>query len=67
MKPRPPTCTLGRFVPSHMDTESVKREGFNQHGILVVAVDDQRLNFMERQAVRQIGDRLYSENKRGNL
>ena len=61
MKPRPPTCTLGRFVPSHMDTESVKREGFNQQGILVVAVDDQRLSWIERQIVKQLGERIYGK------
>ena len=61
VKPKPPTCALGRFVPSHMDTESVKREGFNQHGILVVAVDDQRLSWMERQIVKQLGERLYAQ------
>lgn len=61
MKPRPPTCTLGRFVPSHMDTESVKREGFNQHGILVVSVDDQRLSWIERQIIKQLGERIYGK------
>ena len=60
-KPRPPSCTLGRFVPSQMDVESVKREGFNQHGILVVAVDDQRLSWIERQIVKQLGERLYAK------
>ena len=63
MKPRPPTCALGRFVPSQMDTESVKREGFNQHGILVVAVDDQRLSWIERQVIQKIGDRLYAQRR----
>lgn len=61
MKPKPPTCTLGRFVPSHMDTESVKREGFNQQGILVVAVDDQRLSWIERQIIKQLGERIYGK------
>lgn len=47
-KPRPPTCNLGRFVPAQMDVESIKQDGFNQHGILVVSVDDQRLSWIER-------------------
>ena len=63
MKPKPPTCTLGRFVPSQMDVESVKREGFNNHGILVVAVDDQRLSWIERQVIQKIGDRLYAQRR----
>lgn len=61
MKPRPPTCNLGRFVPSQMDVESVKREGFNNHGILVVAVDDQRLSWIERQIIKQLGERIYGQ------
>ena len=61
MKPRPPTCALGRFAPSQMDTEEVKREGFNQQGILVVSVDDQRLSWIERQIIKQLGDRMYGK------
>jgi len=61
MKPKPPTCALGKFVPSQMDVESVKREGFNNHGILVVAVDDQRLSWIERQIIQKIGDRIYAQ------
>jgi acetolactate synthase small subunit len=44
-----------------MDVESVKREGFNQHGILVVAVEDQRLSWIERQIVKQLGERIYGQ------
>ena len=61
MKPRQPSCTLARFVPSHMDTESVKREGFNQQGILVVSVDDQRLSWIERQIIDGVGRKLYGK------
>ena len=61
MKPKPPTCALGKFVPSQMDVESVKREGFNNHGILVVAVDDQRLSWIERQIIKQLGEWIYGK------
>ena len=61
VKPKPPTCALGRFVPSQMDVESVKREGFNQHGILVVAVEDQRLSWIERQIIDGVGRKLYGK------
>jgi len=63
MKPRPPTCNLGRFVPAQMDVESIKQDGFNQHGILVVSVDDQRLSWIERQIIQKIGDRLYAQRR----
>jgi hypothetical protein len=32
-----------------------------QHGILVVAEDDQRLTWPEREFVRELGDRLYGK------
>ena len=60
MKPKPPTCALGKFVPSQMDVESVKREGFTQHGILVVAINDLRLSWIEKQIVEGIGKKLYN-------
>jgi hypothetical protein len=41
--------------------EQVKREGWRDHGILVVAEDDQRLTWPEREFVRQLGDRLYGK------
>jgi len=44
-----------------MDVESVKREGFNQHGILVVAVEDQRLSWIERQIIDGVGRKLYGK------
>ncbi len=61
MKPRSPTCALGKFVPAQMNVEEVKREGFIQHGILVVAVDDQRLSWIERQIIKQLGERIYAQ------
>lgn len=61
MKPKPPTCNLGRFVPAQMDVESIKQDGFNQHGILVVSVDDQRLSWIERQIIKQLGERIYGK------
>ncbi len=60
MKPRSPTCALGKFVPAQMNVEEVKREGFNQHGILVVAINDLRLSWIEKQIVEGIGKKLYS-------
>ena len=59
-KPKPPTCALGKFVPSQMDVEEVKRDGFTQHGILVVSLDDTRLSWIEKQIVEGIGKKLYN-------
>ena len=65
-KPKPPTCALGKFAPRKMDTEEVKREGFNQHGILVVSMDDTRLSWIEKQIVEGIGKKLYGKHEQGD-
>lgn len=62
-KPQGPRCAMGAFIPTTMDTESVKREGWNDHQILVVKASDQRLTWIEKQIIEQLGKRLYG--KRG--
>jgi hypothetical protein len=42
-----------------MDVESVKRNGWRDDQILVIAQSDERLDFVEREFVRRIGERLY--------
>ncbi|CAK0745709.1 conserved hypothetical protein [Azospirillaceae bacterium] len=39
--------------------EKIKQEGWRTQGVLVVAEDDQRLSWPERELVRQLGDKLY--------
>ena len=39
--------------------ESVKREGWLEQGLLVVSMDDQRLTWVERELVKQLGEKLY--------
>lgn len=63
-KPAPPRCALGGIQPTQMDTEAVKRRGWQEDGILVVAVSDPRLGMIEREFVRQIGNKLHG--KAGN-
>lgn len=50
-----PTREIGRQI----DTEAIKRHAFNNHGIVVAKVDDQRLNEFERQFLKNIGGKLY--------
>ena len=57
-------CNLGRIQPKLIDAEKIKREGWNNDGILVVKVDDERLNWAEKELIRQIGDKIY-KNKKG--
>jgi hypothetical protein len=42
-----------------MDVEATKRQGWREQHILVISEDDRRLNFLERQLIRSIGERLY--------
>ena len=39
--------------------ESVKREGWREQGLLAVTLDDQRLTWVERELIKQLGDKLY--------
>lgn len=45
--------------PESVDLEAVKREGWQSQHILVVAEYDRRLDFVERQFIRRLGERLY--------
>lgn len=42
-----------------MDAEQVKREGWREQKILVVALSDDRLGWAEQEMVRQLGEKLY--------
>ena len=42
-----------------MDVETAKRQGWREQHILVISHDDDRLDFLERQLIRSIGERLY--------
>ena len=50
---------LGRHQPERIDPEAEKRAGWRRHGILVVAEQDPRLSWSERELVRQLGAKLY--------
>ena len=56
-------CPLGKCQPEQIDAEAIKRDGWNLQGILVVSRDDSRLDWVQRESVRQIGDMLYGERK----
>lgn len=61
--PQGPRCTLARFVPTQMDVEDVKRDGWTQHRILVISADDPRIGWIERQVIEQMGERLFGRRK----
>ena len=45
--------------------EAIKREGWREQGVLVIAEDDDRLTWPERELVRQIGAKLYGRRDNG--
>jgi hypothetical protein len=55
-----------RFMPKgyggqRRNPEHVKREGWQEQGVLAVALDDHRLSWPERELVRQLGEKLYGK------
>ncbi|WP_343548976.1 hypothetical protein [Ralstonia sp.] len=64
--PTPPsTSSLARHQAQASDVEAAKREGWQAQRILVIAEADVRLDFVERELVRRIGERLYGGKRRG--
>ena len=57
----PYKCPLGALQPNAADAETVKRDGWLRQGILVVSKDEGSLDFIEKEIVRRIGDRLYGK------
>ena len=50
---------LGRMQPKKMDIEKVKKDGWKNDGILVIKIDDDRLNWTEKELIKQIGNKIY--------
>ena len=55
----PYRCALGRLQPQTADLDAIKERGWRDQHILVVNATDERLDFIEREIVRRIGERLY--------
>ncbi len=52
-------CPLGRLQPQITDLDAIKQQGWRDQHILVVSESDDRLDFVEREFVKRIGERLY--------
>lgn len=59
-------CPLGQFVPTTLDLDRLKRQGWREQGLLVVSAQDERLDWVERQLLSQIAERLYGKRENGN-
>ncbi len=55
--------SLASMQAPHMDAEEVKRAGWAEQQILVVALNDARLDWVQREQVRQLGDYLYGRKR----
>lgn len=62
---QPYRCPLGRVQPQTTDLEAMKQSGWREQHILVVSEQDERLDFVEREFVRRIGERLYGGKRHG--
>lgn len=60
----PYQCPLGRLQPNVTDLDAMKARGWRDQNILVVNAEDKRLDYLERELVRRIGERLYGQGGR---
>lgn len=58
MRTNYPTREIGR----PMDTEAIKRQAFEDQGIVVAKVDDPRLSWIDKEELKRIGAKLYGRN-----
>jgi hypothetical protein len=58
-------CPLGRLQPRVTDLEAMKQRGWCDQHILVINATDERLDFIEREFVRRLGERLYGGARHG--
>jgi hypothetical protein len=58
-------CPLGRLQAQATDLDAIKERGWRDQQILVVNASDERLDFIEREIVRRIGERLYGGARHG--
>lgn len=52
---------LAKLIPESIDAEKIKRDGWREHGILVIAVDDPELHWTERELIQKLGDKRYGK------
>lgn len=54
---------LAKLIPNKPDIEKIKRDGWQEHGILVVSLNDDRLDMIDRELIQRLGKELYGERK----
>lgn len=61
--PKSPQSPLARMQGPTVNAEETKVFGWNLHGILVVSENDGRLTWVERDLVRNLGEKLYGRGR----
>ena len=57
-------CPLERLQPQTSDLDAIKQQGWRDQHILVVSESDERLDFVEREFVKRLGERLYGASQK---
>lgn len=65
--PRQPQSCLARMQGPTINAETTKIFGWNRHGILVVSENDDRLTWVERELVRNLGEKLYGKGRQREM
>ena len=65
--PKPPQSPLARMQGPTINAEGTKVFGWNRYGILVVSADDDRLSWVEKELVQNLGDKLYGRGRRQEM
>ena len=52
------------FGGERLPPEHIKREGWQAQRVLVIEADDERLTWPERELVRQLGEKLYGDQRK---
>ena len=60
-KPQAPRCSLASMIQEPINVDAIKGEGWRKQRILVVSLDDPRLDMIGREFVKQIGRKLYGQ------
>ena len=62
--PPPPRSCLARLIPAIPDPEREKRNGWRNHNILVVAMEDSRLGWPEREMIKHLAQKVFGPQAR---
>ena len=51
------------FGGTRRNPDQVKKDGWQDQGMLAVSVEDDRLTWPEKELIRQVGEKLYGKRK----